>query len=81
MLGENETLGVNLVQAITPPGLDGCFAMAKVDMTGLEAACLLFEHNYNALGDSGVSAFESLISADSDGYAVIYTSTTARVLV
>ena len=71
VLGQNETVGVNLVQATTLPGLNGCFAKAKIDMTGLEDACLLFEPDHKALGDSGVSAFESLISVDSNGYAVV----------
>ena len=71
VLGQNETVGVNLVQATTLPGLNGCFAKVKIDMTGLEDACLLFEPDHKALGDSGVSAFESLISVDSNGYAVV----------
>ena len=71
VLGQNETVGVNLVQATTLPGLNGCFAKAKIDMAGLEDACLLFEPDRKALGDSGVSAFESLISVDSNGYAVV----------
>ena len=44
VLGQNETVGVNLVQATT-----------------------------KALRDSGVSAFESLISVDSNGYAAAAT--------
>ena len=65
VLGENETV---LVQATTLPGLNGCFAKANVDMTGMEGACLWFEPDNKALG---VSALESLLSIDSDGYAVV----------
>ena len=70
-LEENETLSVNLVQATTLPGLNGCFAKAKVGIEGLGEACLLFEPDHKTLGDSGVSAFETLVSVDSSGYAVI----------
>ena len=58
VLGQNETVGVNLVQATTLPGLNGCFAKAKIDMTGLEDACLLFEPDHKALGDSGVIVYK-----------------------
>ena len=60
-----------LVQATTLPGLNGCFAKAKVGIEGLGEACLLFEPDHKTLGDSGVSVFESLVSVDSSGYAVI----------
>ena len=55
--GENETASVNLVQTTTLPGMNGCFAKAKRDMTGRECACLLFEPDQATLDQSGISAF------------------------
>ena len=71
VMGENETKSVNLVQTTTLPGLNGYFAKAKVDIAEVEGACLLFEPDHKALDGSGISAFESLISVDRDGYAII----------
>ena len=45
-LGRAEVASVNLVQAITLPGLNGRFARAIVGVTIPENACLLFELNH-----------------------------------
>ena len=70
VLGEGGTANVNHVQVTTLPGLNGCFARAKVDV-GLEGSCLLFEPDDQALAVFGVMAFESLVSVDQEGYTII----------
>ena len=52
--GGCETANVNLIQVTTLPGLNGCYAKARIDITGLGGACLLFEPNHKGLGDSDI---------------------------
>ena len=70
LLGKDEVASVNLIEATTLPGMNGCFARAKVGRPLHEGVCLLFEPDYKALGPSGVSAFESAITVDREGYAL-----------
>ena len=65
-----------LVQATTLPGLNGCFAKAKVGIEGLGEACLLFEPDHKTLGDSGslcLSPWFLLTAADMLLYLYITT--------